>query len=92
MASLMENLLRGAAAGVGFVIGASATLATARQIRPIARGAVKSYIIASDRAREATAGLAESVEDLYAEAKAQREAELRAVQEPTPAGAGQNLG
>ncbi|HEX2923762.1 MAG TPA: DUF5132 domain-containing protein, partial [Chloroflexota bacterium] len=63
------------AAGVGFVLGVSATLATVRQIRPIVREAMKGYLVATERAREATAELGETIEDLYAEAKAQHKGE-----------------
>ncbi len=77
MASLTEMLLGGAAAGAGFVVGAAGILVGAQRIRPVARQAIKGYLVAADRARVATAELAETVEDLYAEAKAEFEAEAR---------------
>lgn len=79
MASFLEMLVGGAAAGVGFVIGAAGALAGAQQLRPIARQAIKSYIVAGERTREVTSELGETLEDLYAEAKAEREAEIRGV-------------
>lgn len=78
MADFLEMLVGGTAAGVGFVLGVGGTLAGARRIRPLARQAIKSYLLASERAREAVAEMAETMEDLYAEARAEHQAETRA--------------
>jgi len=77
MANLLEMVIGGAAAGVGFVLGASGALMGAQKLRPAARQAIKGFIVATERAREMTAEVAETIEDLYAEAKAEREAEIR---------------
>ncbi len=77
MPSMTETLLGGVAAGAGFVLGAAGILVGAQKLRPVARQAIKSYIVVSSRAREATAELAETVEDLYAEARAEFDAESR---------------
>jgi hypothetical protein len=81
MASMREMLLGGAAAGVGFVLGAGGALASSRRLRPLMKQAMKGYIVASDRAKEASALMAESLEDMYAEAKAEHQAETA----PAPA-------
>ena len=77
MANLVEMMIGGAAAGVGFVLGAGGALVGAQKLRPAARKAIKGYIVATERAREMTAELAETIEDIYAEARAEREAEIR---------------
>lgn len=88
MAGFLEMMVGGAAAGVGFVVGVGGTLVGARRLRPMARQAIKSYLVAVDRARETTAELAESLEDLYAEAKAERDAEMGAGSSKDSPGAG----
>ncbi len=82
MFGFLETVLGGAAAGIGFVLGLGATLAGSQVVRPFAREAVKGAMAVTDRAKEITAGLAESVEDIVAEAKAEREA---SPQEEAPA-------
>jgi hypothetical protein len=55
----------GLALGVGVLIG--------RGMRPVAKGAMKGYMSLADRMKEYTAEARESLEDLYHEAKAERE-------------------
>ncbi len=81
MAGILEMLVGGAAAGVGFVLGVSGALASSRQMRPLVKQAVKGYLGATDRAREMAAEMGETLEDLYAEARAEYESETRAASE-----------
>lgn len=78
MFGFLEAMLGGIAAGIGFAVGVGGTVAAGQRLRPFARDVVKSYLEAVDRGREAAAGLGETLEDLYAEAKAEREAEAKA--------------
>ena len=78
MPGILRMFLGGAAAGVGFALGVSGTLAGAQRLRPLAKQAMKSYLVGIERAREMAAELGETLEDLYAEAVAEREAEARA--------------
>lgn len=78
MFGFLEAMLGGIAAGIGFAVGVGGTVAAGQRLRPFARDVVKSYLEAVDRGREAAAGLGETLEDLYAEAKAERETELKA--------------
>ena len=55
----------GLALGLGVVLG--------RGMRPVAKGAMKGFMSLSDRMKEMTAEANESLQDLYAEAKAERE-------------------
>ncbi len=84
MASFLEMLLGGTAAGIGFVLGVGGALAGAQQMRPLAKRAMKGYLLATDRAREMAAEMGETLEDLYAEARAEHEAEARAASEGQP--------
>jgi hypothetical protein len=79
MFGLLETVLGGAAAGVGFALGVGATVAGSHALRPLAREAVRGAMAVTDRARQMTAGLAESMEDVVAEARAEREAERAGV-------------
>lgn len=78
MGGLLGLLLSGTAAGVGFAIGVGGTLTGARRLRPLSRELLKGCLVLSERAREMTAVVGESVQDLYAEAKAEREAAVNA--------------
>ncbi|MGE5619930.1 MAG: DUF5132 domain-containing protein [Sphingomonadaceae bacterium] len=77
MASFLETLLGGAAAGAGFVLGVAAAMAGAQRSRPLLKQTMKSYLVAVDRTRELAAQMGETLEDLYAEAKAEYEAESK---------------
>ncbi len=52
--------------------------------RPVARAAMKGYLVASDRMREFLAEARETMEDLYAEAQAERRESRGAQQQPGP--------
>ncbi|GEM_PF-1727228 len=77
MLGLLETMLGGMAAGVGFALGVGATAAGAARMRPLVKRAIKGGMVATDRMREMTAEMGETLQDLYAEAKAEREAEAR---------------
>ncbi len=79
MARFVELLLGGAAAGVGFALGVGGTMAGAEKMRPLVKKAIKGYFTATERAREMVAEMGEGMEDLYAEAKAEHEAEAGTV-------------
>jgi hypothetical protein len=55
----------GLALGVGIVIG--------RGMRPVAKNAIKGYMTVSERLREYAAEAGEGLQDLYHEAKAERD-------------------
>ena len=78
MGGLLGVLLGGAAAGIGFAVGVTGTLTGAQRLRPLSRELLRGYLVLSERAREMTAVVGESMQDLYAEAKAEKEAELKA--------------
>lgn len=89
MPGFFETMLSGVAAGVGFALGVGATAAGAERLRPLAKQAVKEYLATIDRVRGMTAELGETLEDLYAEAKAERDAEMRGAGGPQQGGAPQ---
>ncbi len=71
MPSFLELLIGGVVAGIGFALGSAGV----QEARPLLRGAVRGYLVASERAKEMVAGMGESLEDIVAEAKAEMEAE-----------------
>jgi len=77
MPGILETMIGGFAAGIGFAVGIGATTLGAERARPLAKRAMKEYLAAVDRMKEIVAEAGEAMEDLYAEAKAEREAELR---------------
>jgi hypothetical protein len=58
----------GLALGLGVILG--------RGARPVAKGAVKGMMVLTDRVKEATAEANESLQDLMAEARSEREQEM----------------
>ena len=77
---MIEDLLEGVGGTtgrvlkIGLLVGAGLVLG--RGLRPVAKGAFRGYMAASDRVREFTAEASESLQDLYAEAKAERDEEM----------------
>lgn len=61
----------GRIAGIGLALGAS--LLVAKYWRPVLKTAVKGYLTAVDKVKETTAEAGESMQDMYAEAKAEHE-------------------
>ena len=69
------RLVSGAIWGLGAGLVLAVTRGNGEGLRPLAKSAVKAYLTASERVRELTGEARESLEDLYAEARAeQREA------------------
>ncbi len=61
--------------GLALGVGVGAVLLMRRSFRPLAKGAIKGYLVATEGAQRAAASAKEGFEDLYSEAKAEREAE-----------------
>lgn len=61
----------GKAAAIGLGIGVA--LLFSRNFRPLAKQAVKGYLVASEGMRRAASGAREGLQDIYAEAKAEQE-------------------
>lgn len=57
--------------GIGLALGAGVMIG--RGMRPVAKGAIKGYMSLADRLKEYTAEAGESIQDLYHEAKAERD-------------------
>jgi len=57
--------------GIGLALGAGILIG--RGIRPVAKGAIKGYLSLAERVKELGAEAGESLQDLYHEAKAERE-------------------
>jgi hypothetical protein len=73
---VVDDVIEGAAVGIGVIaVGAIAVFGGPRA-KPYAKRAIKGYLTATQRAREAVAEAAERAQDLYAEARYEYEAEL----------------
>ena len=74
---MFDDLLEAVGGTTGRVVGLALALGAGvligRGMRPVAKGAIRGFMAASDRVREAAATAGESLEDLYHEAKAERE-------------------
>ena len=57
--------------GVALALGAGVMIG--RGMRPVAKGAIKGYMSLADRLKEYTAEAGESLQDLYHEAKSERD-------------------
>jgi len=72
---VLEGAIGRLVSGMLWGLGAGLVLAVTRGngggVRPLAKSAVKAYVVASDRLREMTGEARESLEDLYAEARAE---------------------
>jgi len=72
---MLEDLVAGVTESVGFGIGAgviavaAGVLVGAGLLKPLTKGAIKGYLVATQGVRGAVAGATESMQDLYAEAK-----------------------
>jgi hypothetical protein len=73
------DIWTGVAIGVGLLLAPVVIPVVAAAVRPIAKAAFKYSLVAYERGREVVAEMAEAVEDLAAEAKAEVEAELQAI-------------
>ncbi len=68
--------------GLGLALGAGVALGRGGG-RPLVKSAVKGYIAATDRIREVTAEAAESLQDVYAEVKAEQDQARQAAEAET---------
>ncbi len=57
--------------GIGLALGAGVLIG--RGMRPVAKGAIRGYLSIADRLKEYSAEAGESLQDLYHEAKAERD-------------------
>jgi hypothetical protein len=69
--------------GIGLLVGTGVVIG--RGVRPAAKGAIRGYLSMAERVRELSAEATESLQDLYAEAKAEHEEEMTSMR-PTEAG------
>lgn len=71
--------------GIGVALGAGVLIG--RGMRPVAKGAIKGYLSMTDRLKEYTAEAGESLQDLYHEAKAERDEVVGEASQPSESGA-----
>jgi hypothetical protein len=66
---VVEGVLGGTSWGLGVTAVAIGAVVAAPRAKPLAKGAIKGYLAATQRVREWTAESTERLQDLYAEAK-----------------------
>lgn len=66
---------------IGLAIGAGLLLG--RGLRPVAKGMIRGYLTVADRVKEMVAETGESLQDIYAEAKAEYEQEEATQPQPS---------
>jgi hypothetical protein len=71
--------------GLAIGVGVGVALIMGRGFRPLAKQAIKGYLAASEGVQRATAGAREGLQDLYQEAKSERQGEVQA--QPSESGA-----
>ncbi len=71
--------------GIGLALGAGILIG--RGMRPVAKGAIKGYMSLADRVKEYTAEAGESLQDLYHEAKAERDQAVGEAAQPSESNA-----
>ena len=76
VSDLVEGVLGGTSWGLGVVAVAAVAVVGGTRAKPLAKQAIKGYFAATERAREWVAEAGEQLQDLYAEAKYEYEAEL----------------
>ena len=79
---LVEGFFESIGWGIGGAAVAAAVIVGGPRAKPLAKGAIKGYLTATQRVRELTAEASESFQDLYAEAKHEYESQLRGEQAP----------
>ncbi len=87
MEEFVDALTGGAIWGIGFGLAVGAVKVTSQGLRPVARGVIKSAVVVGDWVQQVTEESRETLQDLYHEAKAEREAELREVRRTREASA-----
>ncbi len=75
---VVDGIFGGSPWGLGVVAAAAVVAVAGPRAKPLAKGAIKGYLAATERAREWVAEATEQVQDLYAEAKHEYESELSA--------------
>lgn len=73
---MLGRLVNGALWGLGAGLALSVTRSEGG-LRPVTKALLKAYIVAADRIQEVVAEARESLDDLYAEARAEQEAARR---------------
>ena len=71
-----EEALGGIASPLGIAVVAGIMLVGGPRAKPLAKSALKGYLVTTKRVREWVAGATEQVQDLYAEARYEYESEL----------------
>ena len=79
---LLETLSGGWGIGTAAVVGAG--LLAARGGRPLAKQAIRGYLTAADAVRGWTATVVEQAQDLYAESRAELDAQEAAAEKSSP--------
>ncbi len=73
---IVEGVLGGTSWGVGAIAIAAVAVVGAPRAKPLAKQAIKGYLAATERMREAAAEATEQLQDLYAEAKYEYDSQL----------------
>jgi len=81
-----QKALSGSAWGLGFAAAAALAMLGLPRVKPLAKEAVKGYLVMSNQVREWTAEASEQLQDIYAEARHEVEAAPREEQAPATAG------
>lgn len=74
---VVEGFFESIGWGLGGAVVAGAVILGGPRAKPLAKRAIKGYLLATRRLRAAAAEAAESFQDLYAEAKHEYESQLR---------------
>ena len=69
----MAHFLAGPIWGIGLAVAAGATVVAGRTRRPLAKQVLKTGLVLGERARQAVVEASEQLQDIYAEARAERE-------------------
>ncbi len=78
----LEEALGGIASPLGIAVFAGIMLVGGPRAKPLAKNALKGYLVTTKRVREWVAEATEQVQDLYAEARYEYESELGNEQVP----------
>lgn len=70
---VFDSLVGGTTWGLGVAAVAGAVLLVGKGGRPLAKRAIKGYLVLSERAREPRVEASEQLQGIYAEARAERE-------------------
>ena len=76
LADLIEGALESTGWGLALAAGAAVALVGAPVAKPLAKQAIRGYLIAAHRGRELAAEAAEQLQDIYAEARYEYESQL----------------